>query len=172
MLDETSLARLAEMGIDVYVPRGTPGLRASVIASALPPGDPLPDRAGPATHAVHGRVLVLATIGGTGHKVLMANVVRALRFARIETRPGDVDDEAALVAASALIVFGDTLVRGVGAVLPAQRQREIGFVVAGDLDTLAGDARAKRALWSELRRLARARSAAGHRDIDAATRRG
>jgi len=59
------------------------------------------------------------------------------------------------------VLFGDALARTVGAVLPAQRQREIGWVVTGELAVLARDAQGKRALWSELRRLVRKISSEG-----------
>ncbi|MFC4819520.1 hypothetical protein ACFO6Q_04250, partial [Dokdonella ginsengisoli] len=87
---------------------------------------------------------------------LLADVARALRFARLDCTACEAPDEAALQEARAFVLFGEAQVRSLGARLPAQRQREVGWVVTGEAVALAGDAQAKRALWSELRRLVRA----------------
>jgi hypothetical protein len=44
--------------------------------------------------------------------------------------------------------------------LPAQRPNTLEWVTADDAALIAGNPQAKRALWSELRRIARAMSAA------------
>ena len=154
MLDEASRVRLAEMGIDVYLPR------AQSAASALPASPTLPQASesrGPAPQtAVRGStpsILLLADVVSTRARSLPGDVIRALKFARVDAVVAAAGDEAALASAAGLVLFGDALVRTVGAVLTAQRQREIGWVVTGELSALARDARGKRALWSELRRL-------------------
>jgi hypothetical protein len=142
MLDEMSLARLAEMGVDVYVPR-TRNDAASPAAQALPVS-----RAGP-------RVALLARASGAAAKALVADVGRALRFARIGS---DVEAKAGprMGESAGLVVFGDALAREAGAALPVERQKAVQWVAAADADTISGDPRAKRALWSELKRMARA----------------
>lgn len=133
------LRRLAEMGIDVYVPRAA--RRGGDVAA------PVVAAPSPAT----ARVLILAAAPAK----LLADVARALRLARIEAVEADPRDAVALAAAAGLLLFGDAPVRAAGAALPAQRQREIGWVATHEPEALARDASAKRALWSELRRLAR-----------------
>lgn len=143
------LRRLAEMGVDVYLPRAERrgGIAESAPAVASPPAA--------------ARVLVLAADAAPAR--LLADVVRALRLARIEAVEADPSDTAALAAAAGLVLFGDAPVRAAGAALPAQRQREIGWVATREPEALARDASAKRALWSELRRLARLLGATGAR---------
>ena len=139
MLDEMSLARLAEMGVDVYVPRA----RNTVVATA------------PTVAQTHTRVALLARAGDAAAKALVADVGRALRFARVESAVESKAD-ARLGDAPGLVVFGDALAREAGAALPVGRQKAMPWVSAGEAGALAGNAPAKRALWSELKRLARA----------------
>ncbi len=172
MLDEENLRRLAEMGIDVYVPRAAAARAAAVvspatgadgahaIAASVPavPGDP--------TAQVQPEVVLLADAVSTGARALVLNIVRTLAFARIACVHREASDEAALAGVRALVMFGDHQVRAAGALVPAQRQREIGWVVGAELAALAADGSAKRALWSELKRMARelaTRSAAARR---------
>ncbi|HEY0233086.1 MAG TPA: hypothetical protein VGC55_17695 [Dokdonella sp.] len=172
MLDEASRARLAEMGIDVYLPRVQPargGSEAPPAATDAPlraADAAAPPMAMPGARAVH--VLLLAEAGTTRAQALLAEVARALKFARVEGAAAEATDETQLAAASGLVVFGDALVRKVGALLPAQRQREIGWIVSGELGALARDGRAKRALWSELKRLVRSLPEPGNAAASAA----
>jgi DNA polymerase III psi subunit len=162
MRTEASLRRLAEMGVDVYVPRGARGAvdvasPVSVAPSAAadsPRGSDMVAAATAETPAT-AMVLLLAETGSRGATALLADVRRTLVFARIPCAHVSSGDESAIVTASALVMFGDGQARVVGALLPAQRQREIGWVVSVELSRLAGDAQAKRALWSELKRMAR-----------------
>lgn len=154
MLDEGSLARLTEMGIDVYLPRvrgEPPRAQAPETVSASVP--PVVAAAAVVATVRGGVVLVAAAPKPAG---LLADVARALRFARLDCTACEAPDEAALQEARAFVLFGEAQVRSLGARLPAQRQREVGWVVTGEAVALAGDAQAKRALWSELRRLVRA----------------
>ncbi|MBO9665153.1 hypothetical protein [Dokdonella sp.] len=156
MLDESSLARLAEMGIDVYVPRSRGEalrMRAEPSREPAAPGAPVVAQPAVATAASAGVLLVGQATAKPA--MLLADVARALRFARIDCAACETPDETMLQAARALVLFGEAPVRAVGALLPAQRQREIGWIVSGDVAALVGDARAKRALWSELRRVVR-----------------
>lgn len=167
MLDETSLRRLAEMGIDVYLPRQAgpaaawlPAVEveaAATLSARSSAHDVSADAPVRSATADHAGVLLLAETGAAGP--LLRDVQRALRFARIDSGLAASDDEAALGAAAGLIVFGDAQARAVGAVLPAQRQRAIAWVVSAELAALSRDAQAKRALWSELKRLVRALAA-------------
>jgi hypothetical protein len=100
-------------------------------------------------------VLLLAETSSARAVALLAAVTRALAFARVHSAQAASPDESTLAGARALVVFGDAQARAAGAVLTAQRQREIGWVVAAEPSALAGDAHAKRALWSELKRITR-----------------
>lgn len=151
MLDEASLARLAEMGIDVYRPRA----RDAQAPSAATVDAARETAAGEIAPTGAAVALVVPSVASKPAG-LLADVVRALRFARIGCSVGAASDVAAIEAARALVLFGDAQVRAVGAQLPSQRQREIGWVVTGEPGALSGDARSKRALWSELRRVVRA----------------
>jgi len=148
-MDDRDLHRLAEIGIDVYLPRGaSPAPRANLVHE--------PVAAAPApTAAPGGGVLLLADASNPRGAALLAGVVRALAFARVDCAQAGNADEATLATARALVAFGDVQARAAGAALSAQRQREIGWVVTAEPAVLAGDARAKRALWSELKRVVR-----------------
>lgn len=172
MLDEANLRRLAEMGIDVYVPRVAAARAAQAAPAAAPAvADPLPAVAAPSSaqpilraHAdapvavaptEQAAVVLLADTALASANALVTDVVQTLKFARIACAQGVAHDEAALAAASALVMFGDRQARTAGALLSAQRQREIGWVVSAELPALAGDVPAKRALWNELKRMMR-----------------
>lgn len=163
MLDEENLRRLAEMGIDVYVPR-VAAQRAATIAPPARSGANAGWRAtaqsartddGMSAEQTQAAVVLLADASSAGARGLIADVVRALGFASIACVCADARDEGALATASALVMFGDPEIRAAGAVVPAQRQREIGWVAVSELAALAGAGSAKRALWSELKRMAR-----------------
>jgi len=144
MLDEADVRRLAEMGIDVYVPR------AAARSQVVSPQPAQSRQAGSAS------VVVLAEIRSPAAKSLIAAVSRGLAFARVGHIVLETADEASLSDATGLVVFGEALARKAGAVLPAPRQQAIAWVHAADAAALAGDAHAKRALWSELKRMRRA----------------
>ena len=153
-MDNAALRRLAEIGIDVYVPRR---------ADAVPPtgigGDPVetaPPRA-------DGTVVLVADLASPRAVALVGAVERALAFARVACRRAGAADEAAFSTARALVAFGDAHARAAGRALSAQRQQDIVWVVTGEPAALAADAPAKRALWSELRRLLRSLRAADGR---------
>jgi len=162
MLDERHLLLLAEMGIDVYWPRVAaasssmpvqPDARADAVREAMPAAPEPPTSLSRGEPAV--AVLLLAEPSSRGGGLLLADITRALAFARVESALAGTADESALSAAAALVVFGDAHARAVGALLPAQRQRELGWIVTGTPALLVGDAQAKRALWSELKRVLR-----------------
>lgn len=161
MRDELSLRRLGEIGIDVYWSRtrgtlpGTPRrartvpLSAATRATAARPGED----ARPAPL----RFLLLAEATSPREHALLADIVRALTSECSACAHAAAPDQAALTDATALVVFGEARARGVGALLSAHRQREIGWVVTGELASIAAEAAAKRALWSELKRALRPR---------------
>jgi hypothetical protein len=159
MRNEASLRRLTEMGVDVYLPRAA--LRAGGAAAAIvaatdsTPATSITSTATARQNPPGATVALLTDAKSPVAKALLANVARALQFARIACAPVDLRDEAAVSAAAGLVMFGDAQARAVGALMPAQRQREIGWVVSTELALLAADARAKRALWSELKRMMR-----------------
>lgn len=158
MRDDASLRRLAEMGVDVYVPRrvgADPRSSAQVPASSAPgPKATAAVEAGQAT-SDGVDVLLLADAHTPAAKKLLADVTRALAFAQVASAPAPASDATALASAAALVMFGAAQARAAGALLSAPRQGEMGWVVSGELAALVGDARAKRALWSELRRMLR-----------------
>lgn len=134
MLDDYGLRLLAEIGIDVYVPRAMP------VAAAVPSRAP--------------RVVVACAPAGRTRFV--DDIERALRSVGLQVQRHDGAATEALAAAAAVVVFGGDLARTLGAHLPAQRQRELEWVIVAEADVLARDALAKRALWGEIKRLARA----------------
>jgi hypothetical protein len=160
MLDEERLRRLAEMGIDVYVPRGHAPARANAVTATQPAAAATP--AAQAKAGAGGRtiVLVLADAGSRWANGVVTGVERALKFARIAYATTDACEESALAGAAGVVVFGDALARKAGSMVPAQRQQAMGWVFAADSTSIARDAHAKRALWSELRRLLRTLNAA------------
>lgn len=136
MRDDASRARLQEMGFEIYVPRS-----ARSVASA-------PSLSVPVAGARPRVALVSRT-----ESALLAQVVRALAFARVDASvaPG----AKRIGDAVGLVVFGESLAREIGAALPAGRQQSMGWVGAAEPAEIAGNVAAKRALWSELKRLAR-----------------
>jgi hypothetical protein len=155
MLDDANLRRLAEMGIEVYLPRGA-GDRATNAAIGMPETAPPASRQAVADVVdAPADVLLLTGLPSSHAAALLADVSRALAFARMRSAQTASPDEAALGAARVLVAFGEAQARAVGALLPAQRQREMAWVVSAEPALLIGDARARRALWSELRRALR-----------------
>ena len=168
MRNEASLRRLVELGIDVYLPRGTQARGA--VAAAIANAGRRPATAGPArvgreagdadeNHSID--VVVLAQAMSKPARTLVADVMRALRCAGVVCVHAGDDELSALATASAVVMFGEARVRAAGALVPAQRQTAIGWVVSADLAALVGDADGKRALWSELRRTLRRLAAQG-----------
>jgi hypothetical protein len=143
MRGEADLRRLAEIGVDTYEPRAAVAQSGAAAASD-----------GGASPSAIGAVLIGdgSTQRASG---LLDAVMRAFAFAKVSCTRADAGDEAVLADARALVAFGEARARAAGAMLSAQRQREISWVVTGELAALATDARAKRALWSELKRIAR-----------------
>lgn len=144
MLDDAALRRLAEIGIDAYVPRSARRRGGDVTAAAPEASD-----------GVKPRVLVLAQARTKAAERFIADVARAFAPARIACSVAGIANESALAGASALVILGDDLVRAAGAALPGARRDAIGWVAAADSAAVVGDAAAKRALWSEIRRVLR-----------------
>jgi hypothetical protein len=138
--NEASLRRLAAMDIDVFVPR------ASNLAAA-----DAPEREARAP-AKRARVVLLARADDAS---MLAHVRRAFAMAGLDGAIEQHADPARLVAADGLVVFGKSLAREAGAAVPADRAAAIAWIFAAELAAVAGDAAAKRALWSECRRLIR-----------------
>ncbi len=166
MLDEYGMQLLAEMGIDVYLPRAThAGLASGDAPAASEPSSP-PAATGtahaPAARAANAGILIL------GHEAapprLLADLVRALRLLNLDAAPGEFQSEASIAAARGLLVLGEALARQLGAGMPAQRQNEIAWIVTAAPAQLACNAAAKQALWGEIKRLARQSGPARHGD--------
>ncbi len=142
MRNEASLRRLIEMGVDVYVPRGS---RQRSVGPSAPNPAAVP-------RGAKARVLVLARGGDA--QPLLAQVLRALKFGRLEGCVEASVDAARIADAAGLVVFGEALARE-ARTLPASRPGNLNWVAAADLASIGTDAAAKRALWGELRRLIR-----------------
>lgn len=142
MLDDYGLRLLAEIGVDVYVPRTSSAVAPSASAAA--------HVATPAEAAV---VVVAGT--SAARERLVETIEYALRTVGLEPRRDDGTNDDALAAAAAVLALGSDRARAVGARLTAQRQGELEWVVAAAVDELACDPAAKRALWGEIKRLAR-----------------
>ena len=99
--------------------------------------------------------MLLARQDTKAARALVASVRRALAFARVESELAAAIDESRLGDAKGIVAFGDVFARDVGARVSASRQAALAWVATGDAATIAVQASAKRALWSELRRLVR-----------------
>lgn len=150
MRDEASLHRLIEMGIDVYVPRGV--ARTSVADLAVEATAREVTMAAPA--ASRTRVALVARADDAREETLLAQTRRALAHARVEA---SIESDVARLGTdfAGLVVFGKTLARQTGAALPADRAKHVQWIATAELAHIVGDAKAKRALWSELRRMIR-----------------
>lgn len=166
MLDDYSLRLLAEMGIDVYVPR------AELAGLALQPRVEVPVRsdlpAGPVTTALAAeRGQRMDAAAATDFLIvcprerdsrLPDDLLRALRMAGVDAAIAEVGQVGIIAAACGLLILGESLARALGADMPAQRQNEIAWIVTNEPDVLAQSAAAKRALWGEIKRLSRAQA--------------
>ena len=151
MRDDASLRRLAEIGIDVYVLRGAlarESIAEPILQHVVKPAARVVDAAAPG-------IVVLVDAQAPRLARLLADVERAFGLARIRCTFSARADEATLAHAAALVAFGDSHARAAGACLPARRHGEIGWVVVAEPAAFAGHAAAKRALWSELKRIMR-----------------
>lgn len=166
MLDEYGVQLLAEMGIEVYLPRA---------AHAGAAGGDAPAAGGPSSPPAVAATAPMAPVRATGAGILilgheaapprlLADLVRALRLLDLDAAPGAFQTEASIAAARGLIVLGEALARQLGAGMPAQRQNEIAWIVTAGPAALAGNAAAKQALWGEIKRLARSSRANRARD--------
>ncbi|WP_419481015.1 hypothetical protein [Dokdonella sp.] len=144
------------MGIEVCVPRAP-----LEPAAAGDPADVAPQAIGAgALVALFADPQVALATG------LVADLVRALRFAGIRCVADSGQAPAALAVAAGAIMLGPAAARRAGALLPAQRQTELAWIVTAELTQLRGDVPARRALWSEIRRLAqRLATPAGHAPV-------
>ncbi len=139
--------RLAEMGIDLYLPRAAPAR-----AEPEPAASAVTSMPQPALTAAGVCVLLLHA---GGEDPLLLAVARALDFAGITSAQARADAQAPLAAAQALVVFGQAQVRAVGGLLSAAQQAQIGWIAVDEPAQLRGNALAKRALWGELKRVVR-----------------
>ncbi|HOX72060.1 MAG: hypothetical protein WAS23_12775 [Dokdonella sp.] len=154
MLDDYSLRLLAEIGIDVHVPRReSVGMRheapSPVVRSLIRSVAPVV----PVESEDSADVLVLCGPNADGK--LLQDLLRALRMTRLGAAIADGSAGESIARARGLVVLGESLARTIGADMPAQRQNEIFWVVTREMLALARDAAAKRALWGEIKRLSR-----------------
>ena len=161
MLDDYSLRLLAEIGIDVYVPRADVEKHNSV--QAAPAAVQSPASSAGATAAVasaaapaFAEYLILGAVESQSR--LCGELLRSLRMAGLNAAAVDLGRADAIAKARGLVVLGESLARSLGADMPAQRQNEITWIVSHAPDTLARNADAKRALWGEIKRLSRSQA--------------
>lgn len=150
MLDDYSLCLLAEIGVDVYVPRSQVAGPAPAVASrtsANSRNDP--------GHGGQRAADVVVICAGDSRSRMLGDLLRSLRMSRLDATLSTNASVEAIASARALIVLGEALARSLGAELPAQRQNQISWIVSHEPDALAQSADAKRALWGEIKRLAR-----------------
>lgn len=141
MFTDASLRRLAEMGVDVYLPR-----------TASPSSAPA--TAAPSAREAAAAVAVYLLADAPEHPLLPA-LLRVFSGAGITAAVARVPTAGDLLGARALVVFGAAQARAVGGLLSAAQQDALGWVAAATPAELAGDALAKRALWGELKQLLR-----------------
>ena len=157
MRDEMNFDVLAEMGIDVYVLRTAPVDAAEPVVAATPvssPGNTTATRDARATYAT--RVVLFSRDDDARARALLAQIARALAHGRIEGAIASTIDEATLGDAMGLVVFGKASTRQAGATISGERMKRLQWVAATELSEIAANAHAKRALWSELKRVMRA----------------
>ncbi len=156
MLDEANLRRLAQMGIDVYLPRrptlAMPARGAEVVVASAQTVAPIA-KSSAGAHAV-----VLVADARSGGRFL-ADVARALAFAGVGSARICAPDWTALDSAGVVIAFGEVHARAAAALLSAQRQQQVDWIVTGEFAELAGNAQRKRALWTEVKGILRMLSA-------------
>ena len=150
MLDEYGLRLLAEIGVEVYLPRARAGGQPAGDAAATAPA--LLEAASRRDPVAASDILILGDEDAPPR--FLADLQRACRLTGLAVQTSHAD-VGAIAGARGLIVLGERLARELGAALPAQRQNEIAWVVAVAATTLAADAAAKQALWGEIKRLAR-----------------
>jgi hypothetical protein len=152
MLDEYGLRLLAEIGIDVYLPRAVAGGQPASHAPTNAQAPALPEAAIRHDSVAASAILIVGHESAPAR--FLTDLQRACRLAGLSARTGACGVET-IADARGLIVLGERLARDLGAAMPAQRQNEIAWVVAGAATTLVADAAAKQALWGEIKRLAR-----------------
>lgn len=145
MADQATLrrARLAELGLEPYVLRQRKVPPASCQPAAIAAGT-----------GARSEVLLLALAGGDAEARLLADLGLALARAGLVFRLA-APSEALPASARAVVVLGEAAARELGAGLPAARQQELSWVVGPALAGFGRDGACRRALWSELRQLAR-----------------
>ena len=149
MRDDAGLLRLAEMGIEVYALRGAAHV-------AFDDADTAPAQRGTHALAPRKRVVLFTREEDAAGRSMLAQIARALAFARIDALIESSVDEARLGDAVGLVVFGKNSTRHAGGAVPGERMRRLQWIAATDIGEIAAKASAKRALWSELRRMLRA----------------
>lgn len=141
MLDDYGLRLLAEIGVEVYVPR----------ASAATNTDAASPSVVPTANAAGVAFVCPRDAGGR----LRGHVLLALRAAGLRVLDGDDVDLAGDRGVVGVVVLDEARARALGAGLSAPRHAELEWVISGEPAVLARSAASKRALWGEIKRLAR-----------------
>lgn len=166
MLDDYSLRLLAEIGIDVYVPRAEAATVVDNTVVDVPARSDLSPGSGAGASAVAQapQTKGVATAGflivcaQDRDSRLPADLLRCLRMAGLDAAIANGGQIESIAAAHGLLILGESLARTLGADMPAQRQNEIAWIVSNEPAVLAKSATAKRALWGEIKRLSRAQA--------------
>lgn len=166
MLDEYSLRLLAEIGIDVYVPRAEAAALAHLPIADAPARSDMQSGSAAVAHAVE-QVLRTGSAATANFLIVCArdrdsrlpdDLLRCLRMAGLDAAIVGAGQIESIASAHGLLILGEALARSLGADMPAQRQNEVAWVVSSEPAVLAKSATAKRALWGEIKRLSRAQA--------------
>lgn len=157
MLDDYSLRLLAEIGIDVYVPRASAnlaqeGLHESQAAIVAPSRSAEATSHGAGANAQARIAIVAARVA---HEKLLSGIAQALRFAGVPATIVDGDDHDAVQAMRGVVVLGESLARSFAASFSAAQHARLEWVICGEPEAIARNANAKRALWGEIKRVSR-----------------
>lgn len=151
MLDDYSLRLLAEIGIDVYLPRGaaTPAAHDAVLESTRAKTSLLDN----ASVSRHAEVAIVAAPGQ--REKLLTGLAGSLRFAGVQVKILDVDARNEVARMGGVVVLGESHARTLGSALDAAQHAALEWVIAAEPDAIARSADAKRALWGEIKRISR-----------------
>src|SRR5690606_7150802 len=68
---------------------------------------------------------------------LLGDLLRGLRMAGLDAAIADMIQLETIAAARGLLILGETLVRALGAEIPAQRQNEMAWIISSEATVLA-----------------------------------
>lgn len=155
MLDDYSLRLLAEIGIDVYVPRAEHGgaRQATGEATAADAPQPVDLSARVASAGVVAEIAIVAARGQREN--LLKGLMQSFRFAGVESTLVDSGAPDTVLAMSGVVVLGESLARTFGSGFSAAQHAALEWIMSGEPEAIGRSAQAKRALWGEIKRVSR-----------------